>query len=256
MNRKKQTKHIGQLSGKVLVFGGVYSNFQALTQMRLIAEQENIAQDHIICTGDVVAYCAQPEQSVQAIKEWGVHTIAGNVEIQLGEGSDDCGCNFETGTTCNILSNQWYPYAQRKLSQDSIQWMKALPDFINFDYAGRKVIVLHGSINETDIVLAGHCGLPFSESQDGKHWINAGVIGMPANDATTDVWYAILEEVNDELTISHHRMEYDHTKAAHLMEASHLPIQYSKTLVTGIWDNCDILPEIETSLQGSKIDWL
>jgi len=153
--------------------------------------------------------------------------------------------------------------------------MDSLPDFISFDYHEKKAMVLHGSIDETaefifnstpwhkkkkiieqaqaDLVLAGHCGLPFSEEIENKHWINAGVIGMPANDSTQDVWYVILEMIEEKLHVTHHRMKYDHGTAARLMEVNRLPSEYSNTLKTGIWDNCDILPEEETALQGQKI---
>lgn len=276
MERKKQTKSLGELTGKLLVFGGVYSNLQALTQMKLIAEEEGIPASNIICTGDIVAYCAQPEECVQTIKEWGIHSIAGNVEIQLREGLEDCGCNFESGTTCNILSNQWYPYAQSKLSSDAIDWMQGLPDFISFSYSNRKVRVVHGSIKETaqyifksspwkikqevlqdanaDMIIAGHCGLPFVDEHDDKIWLNPGVIGMPANDSTTDVWYAILDYTGEGLKYELHRMSYDHQLASQLMEINRLPQEYSKTLISGIWDNCDILPEVETQAQGIKIE--
>ena len=275
MVREKQTKNIGSVSGRLLVFGGVYSNLQALTQMKQIAEKENISPGNIICTGDVVAYCAQPEECVQLVKEWGIHSIAGNVEIQLREGLEDCGCNFEDGTTCNILSNQWYPYAQKRLSKDSIEWMQPLPDFISFDYAGKKCVVVHGSIDETaqfifkstdwsvkelifeqagtDVILAGHCGLPFFEEQGGKQWINPGVIGMPANDGTTDVWYVILDDTDGVLKTEFHRMEYDYQLAARLMELKRCPDEYKKTLVRGVWDNCDVLPVKETEEQGVKL---
>ena len=53
-----------------------------------------------------------------------------------------------------------------------------------------------------DLVISGHCGLPFSETHDNKTWINPGVIGMPANNGNTAVWYAILEEVNGEIKIN------------------------------------------------------
>ncbi len=276
MERQKQIKDIGKLSGTALVFGGVYSNFQALAQMKQVATDNGISPDNIICTGDVVAYCAQPEECVQSIKEWGIHVIAGNVEIQLAEGSDDCGCNFESGTTCNLLSNQWYPYAQSNLSTASIDWMSQLPDFIKFEFAGQKGFVLHGSFDETaefifkstllekkkevfetveaDLIIAGHCGLPFYDRFEEKLWINPGVIGMPANDGTTDVWYAILTEVEGGVDVAFHRLSYDYHQAATLMEENALPSQYSKTLRSGIWDNCDILPEIETCLQGKRIE--
>ena len=277
MERTKLTKDLGVLSGRLLVFGGVYSNFQALTQMRLIAESENIAPSNIICTGDIVAYCAQPEECIVEIKDWGIHSIAGNVEIQLREGLDDCGCNFDEGTTCNILSNQWYPYAQKRLSKESIDWMHDLADFVDFTYAGKKFKVVHGSVLATaqyifkstnwlvkqdvfkqanaDVILGGHCGLPFTDSQDDKLWLNAGVIGMPANDGTTDVWYAILDDAGGQLNYELHRMSYDHNLASQLMKVNRLPKQYAETLVTGIWDNCDVLPEVETGEQGRNIEF-
>ena len=34
-----------------------------------------------------------------------------------------------------------------------------------------------------------------------------------------------------------------------------LPKTYQKTLRTGIWDNCEILPTFEASLQGLKINF-
>ena len=79
----KTNKHIGKLRGKTLIFGGVYSNFQALKKLMLIAKKEQIPSQNIICTGDIVAYCAEPERCVQAIKDWNIHSILGNVEIQL-----------------------------------------------------------------------------------------------------------------------------------------------------------------------------
>jgi len=60
-------KAAGTLTGKILVFGGVYSNFQALQKMQEIATELQIAPSHIICTGDVVGYCAQPEETVQSV---------------------------------------------------------------------------------------------------------------------------------------------------------------------------------------------
>lgn len=276
MQQENHTKDIGTLTGTTLVFGGVYSNYQALQAIQQVATDYNIPKSNIICTGDVVAYCAQPEECVQAMKDWGIHTVAGNVEIQLAEGLEDCGCNFESGTTCNILSNQWYPYAQHNLSPESINWMKGLPDFLSFNIAGKKAFALHGSYDETaeyifkstptekkqailnqvnaDVVLAGHCGLPFHDVIDQKHWINAGVIGMPANDGTTEVWYTILQPSIDDIEVSFHRLAYDHIQASSLMKKEGLPSQYSQTLSTGIWDNCDILPEVETRIQGQRIN--
>lgn len=277
MERQKVTKNIGKLSGKVLVFGGVYSNLQALKKMEEIATELKIPASNIINTGDVVGYCAQPEEVVQLNKKWGINTIVGNVEIQLRENQLDCGCEFIEGSRCDVFSTQWYPYSKSKLSKDSIDWMQILPDYIEFEYLNLKAIVLHGSYFETagyifkstnweekdknfkatksDLILAGHSGLPFSDSKDNKHWINAGVIGMPANDGTERVWYLIIDTNKEgKLVYEHRYFNYNNEETSSLMLANKLPESYAKTLKTGLWDNCEILPEVETRLQGTKIN--
>ncbi|MEL7223124.1 MAG: metallophosphoesterase family protein [Bacteroidota bacterium] len=277
MTSKIKTKDIGKLNGRVLVFGGVYSNWQALQAMQEVAITEGIAPSNIICTGDVVGYCAEPERCVQAIKAWGIHCIAGNVELQLREGENDCGCDFNTGSRCDLFSKQWYPYAQEALSKEAIAWMWTLPHHLRFDYADLKGIVLHGSFfgvsdyvfastpwtkkndnfnaAQSDLILAGHSGLPWQEEKNGKYWLNAGVIGMPANDGTPRVWYMILDtDPQGQITYQQYALAYDYHTAAELMKNAQLPQAYALTLKTGLWDNCEILPETETALQGVKIE--
>lgn len=268
-------KDIAIPSGEILVFGGVYSNLQALEALMAIAKERNIPASNIICTGDVVAYCAQPEESVRAMIDWGVHCIAGNVELQLRDGEIDCGCEFKEGSRCDGFSKEWYPYAQTQLHPDSIDWMKSLPEFLRFDYAGKKAMVVHGSLQATaefifksspweikaknfeeaqvELILSGHCGLPFHDIQATQYWLNAGVIGMPANDGTSRVWYMLLNDSDDSLSFQHEALHYDFKTASLLMQNQGLTPSYAKTLETGIWDNCEILPLEETNRQGEEI---
>lgn len=269
---KNNILHIGKLEGPLLIFGGVYSNFQALERLINIAKAKGIPASNIICTGDIVAYCAEPEACLQAIRAWGIHCIAGNVELQLVNDEEDCGCNFAESTRCDLFSKNWYPFAKSNLSSDSIQWLETLPEFIQFNYAQKECFVLHGSYNNTsefifksspwaskatqfeelgvDVILAGHCGIPFYDNQQGKYWLNAGVIGMPANDGASSVWYLELNDQQGLFDFDFHTFAYDHLQAACLMEQNNLPKAYAHTLRTGIWDNCDILPLVETKQQG------
>ena len=266
------TINLGSKSGELLVFGGVYSNLQALEAMKQIADDKRIASENIFCTGDVVAYCAQPEECVQVVKEWGINSIAGNVELQLGAGEADCACDFTKGGRCDTFSRQWYPYAQTQLSEDSLAWMRSLPEFITFKYAGHTVCMLHGAYHYTSefifestdwsikqsnfkdagatVILAGHCGLPFSQTKNNLHWLNAGVIGMPANDATPRVWYMILNDDQNQLHYHHCAMNYNHLLASQLMNEKSLTPAYASTLRTGLWDNMEILPAHEATRQG------
>ncbi|MGC9271648.1 MAG: radical SAM protein, partial [Acidiphilium sp.] len=47
-------------AGPVLIFGGNYSNLQASIALLDAARAHGIAPDHIICTGDIIAYGADP----------------------------------------------------------------------------------------------------------------------------------------------------------------------------------------------------
>ncbi|GGG40494.1 metallophosphoesterase family protein [Bizionia arctica] len=268
----KKIENLEILSGKVLLFGGVYSNLQALEALIAVAKAEGIPPENCICTGDIVGYCAQPEETIQTFKKWKAQSIVGNVEIQLREEATDCGCDFKKGSTCDGYSQLWYPYAQSKLSKSSLEFIATLPDHIQFNYAGKKVTVLHGSYfnvsefifkstpwgrkqsnfeaTKSEVIIAGHCGLPFQDEKDTKLWLNPGVIGMPANDGKPTVWYAILDDKNNELTFKHHTLNYNYKLANSLMINGILPEAYANTIISGIWDNTEILPAFESSLQG------
>lgn len=272
MDKGITTNNLGALSGKLLVFGGPYSNLQALVEMRIIADRLGIPATNIICTGDIVGYCAQPEETVQLVKDWGIHAIQGNVEQNIIEGQDDCGCNFSEGGRCDLFSRTWFPFAARSLSAASVQWLTTLPHHLAFRYAGKAVTVVHGSaahISEfvfkstpwnikrqtfdatgADVILAGHAGLPFADERADCCWLNAGVIGMPANDGTPRVWYLLLDDTNGKLSYTFESFTYDNITANELMLENGLPATYAQTLLTGIWDNCEILPEEEKGLQG------
>lgn len=268
-------KNLNQIKGKILVFGGVYSNLQALEAVYQKAQELNIDANHIICTGDIVAYCAQPVECINFIKDWGIHCIAGNVEMNLVDDVDDCGCNFEDGSRCDVFSRQWYPYLKSKITSTDLAWMENLPHYLSFAYADKKVFVLHGGYPNTsefifkstpwevkqnifdalnaDVILAGHCGIPFADTQGDKLWLNAGVIGLPANDGKPKVWYALLDDENEKLSFRICELDYDFEIAAQMMEGKPLPQTYTETIRTGIWDNCEILPEKEAKEQGLNL---
>ena len=260
----------------LLVFGGPYSNIEATLAMRKEATRLQIDPTQVICTGDVVAYAANPEETTGLIRDWGIHVAAGNCEEQLAEGASDCGCGFEEGSVCDRLSRGWYPFALSNISAASQQWMADLPQSMRFRYCGLDVHVLHGGHSQTnrfifssdqaileeeaaaidaDLVLAGHAGIPFLARIARTTWLNAGVIGIPANDGTPDVWYALLEPDDDleHVRISLKRLTYDHVSAAAAMRRSGHANGYARSIVTGIWPSHDILPPTELDQTGKKL---
>lgn len=260
--------------GPLLAFGGPYSNLRATDAMRREADRLGITPNRVICTGDVVAYAAEPEETVTAIRGWGCHVIAGNCEEQLGAGADDCGCGFEAGTACDLLAKGWYPFANARVSEESRAWMRALPTFARFSLGGRTFLVLHGGTQAisrfifdseagvigdelaragADIVIAGHAGIPFAHRSGGRLWFNAGVIGMPANDGTPDAWYGLITPKSATIEFALKRLKYDHAGAAASMRRWAHVDGYARTLVTGLWPSLDVLPDAEKSETGKRL---
>jgi predicted phosphodiesterase len=265
------------LHKSLLFFGGSYGNLQALTALRAVAEELGLPPSSIICTGDTVAYCAQPSETIEAIREWGVQVVAGNVELQLANEAEDCGCNFIKGSVCDRLSERWFSFANSQVTGEQRIWMRSLPTSLTVQFGGRKIGVVHGSmanvseflfrsstwekkspnfaILECDIIVGGHCGIPFIEPRRDKLWVNAGVIGMPANDGTRRGWYLLVNESEDDLEFSLHSFDYDSEHAARLMDEQRLPCEYASTLRTGLWCSMDNLPVEERAVQGIPLSF-
>jgi predicted phosphodiesterase len=262
--------------GPILVFGGPYSNLRATEALMAEADRLSIPPHRVVCTGDVVAYCAEPEETTQAIAAWGCHVIQGNCEQQLAAGAADCACNFEEGSACDLLAKGWYPFAAARVSASSRNWMGGLPTTLRLRLGGVTLRVVHGGFDEisrwvfasstqilaeecrsagagVDVVLAGHCGIPFIARSGPRIWFNAGVIGMPANDGTTDVWYGLVTPTAEGIALSTHRLAYDHHGAAAAMRRAGYANGYARTLVTGLWPSLDVLPPEERSATGIRL---
>lgn len=260
---------------KLLLFGGVYSNLQALEDLRAWAHFNNYAPEEILCSGDIIGYCAQPRECIELMRVWNVQSIAGNVEIQLRNEEDDCGCNFNENSLCDIYSKQWYPFSQGKITEEDRQWMRGLPESAVVHFGGKRWGLVHGSSSETskfvykstpwaekqaemdllgvDHILAGHCGIPCFDSKNGRAWINSGALGMPANDGTPRVWFCTIKHVGSNFEVQFHALEYDRETTDSLIRKNNLPEVYAKTLQTGLWDSTEVLRTEEAALTGVRI---
>jgi MoaA/NifB/PqqE/SkfB family radical SAM enzyme/predicted phosphodiesterase len=268
-------QEIISIDGPMLVFGGPYSNLEATRQVLDAAERLGIPAQRILCTGDVVAYGADARATAELVRRSGIHVLMGNCEESLAAAAADCGCGFTEGSACDRLAAAWYAHADREIDADSRAWMAALPRRLVIAIGGRRLAVVHGgarAINRflfgstparikreeiaatgCDGVIAGHCGLPFTQIVDGKLWHNAGAIGLPANDGTPRAWYSLLVPEEADLRIEHRALDYDHEAAARKMRASGLPDGYAEALLSGLWPSCDVLPAAEAKQQGRAL---
>ncbi len=270
------TRELGVLTGPLLIFGGPYSNLQATRALRREAERLGLAPQQVICTGDVLAYCGQPRETLALIRDWGIAVVQGNCEAALAAAAPDCGCGFDAGSACSLLSVAWYRYCLQQVDDADRRWMAALPEQIRFSFAGRRVLCVHGDTeqqnrfvfasscaedkqrqllqSEADLILAGHSGIPFGQCWGNRGWLNAGVIGMPANDGTAEGWYMLLEAEADRIRARWQRLHYDVPPAQQAMRAAGLPAAYREALARGCWPSVDVLPQVEKAQTGQRLE--
>ncbi len=270
-----QFKQLGSLPQRVLIFGGPYSNLAATEAMRRRAGELGFEPEQVICTGDLVAYCAEPEATLDLVRDWGIHVVMGNCEEALAFGEADCGCGFDEGSSCSTLAVTWYQYADSRVSPPQRRWMQTLPRQIGFELGGKSFAAVHGSlaqINEfvfasgdaayksaqiaeagVDAIVGGHSGIPFGQRLGNGLWLNAGVIGMPANDGGAYGWYMTIEPDADGIEIGWHRLDYDFRRSHETTLAAGMT-EYGNALLDGLWPSMDILPAAERAQRGRPLN--
>ena len=267
MNLNAPIKKI-DIGQQAFIFGGAYGNLQATKAVLKKATELGFQKSEMIFTGDMVAYCANPVETVELIRSSVGHIIMGNCEEAIATNSSNCGCGFEEGTSCSTLSNQWYSFCLSKMTAEIANWMGHLPDKMIASIGNTDFLVTHASSNSINQFIfpsnlgthedttkfngyiVGHSGIPFISEVNDKPWLNSGASGMPANDGTPRVWYATINSQQNQVIIETHALEYDTSNAQSAMRKASLDNGYMDCLTTGIWPSHDVLPATELSRTG------
>jgi len=248
---------------RIAVFGGVYSNHLALRAF--IEETTRLGILERYCLGDLGAFGPNPDKVFPLLLDAGISVMQGNYDHSIGNGLTDCQCGY-TDPMDNYYARLSYQYTYRKTSPKNRAWMRDLPKEFRLTLGGKKVLFCHGSprqMNEflwetgtsdtflqrlarefdAEIVVGTHTGLYWERKVAGLHFINCGVIGRPANDGTTHVWWTLLEETGDGVRAEFRPLVYDYQQLAEEMRGENLPAPFVETVETGWWTTClEILP--------------
>ena len=253
---------------KIAVFGGIYNNSHAL--QALLDDAARRGAEAVYCLGDFGGFGPHPEKVWPLLEEGGVRAIQGNYEESLAAGREDCNCGYADPRD-NHFADLSYRYTERNCSPEFKAWMGTHPKRRRVLLGGRELLLVHGSprqINEflfhstspvpflevmlererCDGLLCTHTGLHWHRRlPSGRDVVNVGVIGRPANDGRTEVWYSLLSDRGDEPPeVELVPLAYDHQTLAREMRREKLPEEFVETILTGWWTTClEILPARE-----------
>jgi predicted phosphodiesterase len=252
---------------RIAFLGGIYSNYHAL-----VAALEDIPKRGVDATyflGDLGAFGPHPDRVPALLIARGIAGIQGNYEESLSTRATDCHCGY-TDPRDNHYAQLSYDYTFAHTSDALKDWMGRLPRHIRFVAGGRRFLLVHGSprkINEflwrstspapflsrllrehdADVIVCTHTGLHWHQALgENRHVINAGVIGRPANDGRTNVWYTLVDVDRGDVKVEFIPLAYDHHRLAAEMRAERLPEEFVETVLTGWWTTClEVLPPKE-----------
>ncbi|MBW3641540.1 MAG: metallophosphoesterase family protein [Actinobacteria bacterium] len=249
------------------VCGGVYSNPYALRAFLDDARRRGC--ERLFCLGDLGGFGAEPDAVWPLLVDNGVECIAGNYDVAIGRGDDECGCGYRDPRD-NEYAQLIYDFTKARTSAGFAAWMRTLSTEHRETIEDLDVHFVHGSplvLNDffwesldddevrlrveasgADVLCCTHTGLPWLKRVDGRLVVNVGALGRPANDGSREVWYAILDLEDGQAEAELVPLAYDWQAHAASMRAAGLPEPFVETVETGWWTTClEVVPPLERS---------
>lgn len=250
----------------IALAGGPYSNFAAVAAFL----DATAGYRHRFCLGDIGGFGPLPDRTLDLVRAAQLHCVQGNYDHSIGHGESDCGCGYVDPLDRHYAQLSYdYTYANTSASHKA--WLRELPEQIELQWRGQRLLLCHGSPdqvnefvwesetsdaaitrwlrrNDATGICVTHSGLPWVRETDAGFWFNAGVLGRPAHEDSSRVFYGIID-----FPVGADRprpklipLAYDPAPVAAAMRAEKLPEVFVESLLGGHWTTCcNILPIAE-----------
>ncbi|TCO74359.1 metallophosphoesterase family protein [Marinisporobacter balticus] len=235
---------------KIAIITDIHSNIFALEAVLKDIEDKGI--ENIYCLGDLVGYGPFPNEVINRIREKHIPTVQGNYDQSVGEELFACGCDYKDDKAMEIGAKSLY-WSQENTTEENKKWLKELPEKIEFEDEGQKILLVHGSPRKNneylyeeskeleeisgminaDIMVCGHTHKPFHKQVAGIHMINAGSAGKPKH-GNPKATYMIIDVNANDIKTEIVEVQYDYEKMAKAIEDSEIPSEFAEKIRKGI----------------------
>lgn len=121
---------------KTAIISDIHSNYAALESV--MARIDTLRCDRIICPGDIIGYCADPNEVADIIRERCIVSIRGNHDIALLDPRE--------AEDFNRYAQEAIFWTRGELSSENMHFMRTLKDQEQLD----DIIIAHGSLLDPD----------------------------------------------------------------------------------------------------------
>ena len=223
---------------KLALLSDIHGNHHALSAVLNAIKFQNV--DTLLIAGDFVGYYFWPLEVFQLLESWNVVAVRGNHDKMLEKAKNDR--NFlrriveKFGTGISVALDQ--------LDREKISWLINLPDSLEYEIEGEKILLCHGSPWDADEyiypdsegeffegyirldvtwVVQGHTHYPMIKNYGKVTVINPGSVGQPRNRQLGAQW-ALLDTESDK--IEHFCEQYDSSLVMMEAKKRHPEISY------------------------------
>ncbi len=245
---------------KTALITDLHANREAVEAVLAHAETQG-AQAHAFL-GDLVGYGADPAWVVDLVRE---HASLGAVAVQ---GNHDLATVLGANPAMRIEARAVIEWTRAQLDQTQLEFLRTLPMYqerenclyvhanahapeqweyvLNANLALRSILATScrytfcGHLHEQRLFHAGQTGragefvpkpgAPIKLRADRQWLVIPGSAGQP-RDGNPAAAYAVFDD--SELSVTYHRVPYDHTAAADKIRAAGLPLRLAARLITG-----------------------
>ena len=223
---------------RLAVISDVHSNLHALREVARAIALEDV--DMVVCAGDIVGYCAFPNECCDIIRVLADHAVLGNHDIAA---------ITQVTTSMNPYAAKAAVWTAKNINDDSREFIESLKTESRFDSSGINVAMFHGSprsvdeyvfeedvdadlidSNQVDLMILGHTHVPYCRSFGSRMIVNPGSVGQP-RDSDKRASYAIVDTRTAKCVIM--RVDYEIESAAEAIESAGLPEMLADRLFLG-----------------------
>jgi putative phosphoesterase len=240
---------------KIALLGDVHANLPALEAV--LAHAANLGIEEYWNIGDFTGYGAFPDQVVRRMRKKQFVNLIGNYDLKV---LDFPKKNKKWRQNKHPLKWLAFKWAYDNLSKKSRMFLRSLPEERDLVFGGRRYILVHGSPvsneellesdtpeerlreldqlacekhgAEYDAIICGHSHQAFTRQVGSTTFINTGSVGRP-DDGNPRSAYAVLEVKENELQVSHYRLNYNVGEAVAAIRNKGLPEAFAEMLIQG-----------------------